>query len=438
VTPTLRGIGLAAACAATLAVGACTGGEPAGDADGPGRDLTGQTLTVAAVWTGAEQQNFRRVLDAFARKTGATVTFTPTGDNVSTFLDSKIQGGDPPDVAMLPQQGALAQFAKAGHLKPANRGVQRAVDANFATIWRTLGSVDSTLYGVYFKAANKSTVWYRTEAFEDAGVQPPKTWDEFVTVAKAISDSGTPALAIAGADGWTLTDWFENVYLSQAGPDLYDKLSRHEIPWTHPSVTKALTTLGGLWSTPGVVAGGPAQALQTDFPTSVSDTFATEQKAAMVYEGDFVAGVIADLKTAKVGEDAKLFPFPAVGESAPVVSGGDAAVAMTDRKGAQELLEFLASPEAARVWASVGGFTSPNRNLDIAAYPDETSREIARTLVAAGDRVRFDMSDLAPAAFGGTKGAGEWKHLQDFLATPTDVAGVARRLEGDAAKAFGG
>jgi ABC-type glycerol-3-phosphate transport system substrate-binding protein len=268
-------------------------------------------------------------------------------------------------------------------------------------------------------------------------VEPPKTWDEFVTVARAVSDAGTPALAVGGADGWTLTDWFENVYLSQAGPDLYDKLSRHEIPWTHPSVTTALTTLGGLWSTPGVVAGGPAQALQTDFPTSVSDTFAAEPKAAMVYEGDFVAGVISDLKTAKVGEDAKLFPFPAVGGSAPVVSGGDAAVAMTDRKGAQELLEFLASPEAAEVWASTGGFTSPNKNLDVGAYPDETSRAIAKNLVAAGDRVRFDMSDLAPAAFGGTKGVGEWRHLQDFLARPADVAGVTKRLESDAAKAFG-
>ncbi len=169
VTPTLRGIGLATACAVTLTVGACTD-KPAGDADQPG-DLAGQTVTVAAVWTGAEQQNFRKVLDAFAEKTGATVKFTPTGDNVSTFLDSKIQGGDPPDVAMLPQQGALVQFAKAGHLKPANQEVQKAIDANFAPIWRTLGSVDSKLYGVYFKAANKSTVWYRTKAFEDAGVR---------------------------------------------------------------------------------------------------------------------------------------------------------------------------------------------------------------------------------------------------------------------------
>ncbi len=36
---------------------------------------------------------------------------------------------------------------------------------------------------------------------------------------------------------------------------------------------------------------------------------------------------------------------------------------------------------------------------------------------------RFDLSDLQPAAFGGTVGQGEWKILQDFLKNPTNVTG---------------
>lgn len=42
--------------------------------------------------------------------------------------------------------------------------------------------------------------------------------------------------------------------------------------------------------------------------------------AAMVFEGDFVAVNIGQTE-AKVGEDALVFPFPAVGAKAPVVSG---------------------------------------------------------------------------------------------------------------------
>ncbi|MGW1552937.1 hypothetical protein, partial [Streptomyces sp. NPDC002346] len=36
---------------------------------------------------------------------------------------------------------------------------------------------------------------------------------------------------------WTLTDWFENVYLSQAGPEKYDQLAQHKIKWTRCSLT---------------------------------------------------------------------------------------------------------------------------------------------------------------------------------------------------------
>jgi multiple sugar transport system substrate-binding protein/alpha-glucoside transport system substrate-binding protein len=118
------------------------------------------------------------------------------------------------------------------------------------------------------------------------------------------------------------------------------------------------------------------------------------------------------------------------------VSGGDVAVALKDSKGAQALLTFLASTDAAKIWASSGGFVSPNKSLDLSAYPDDVSRSIAKALVAAGDDFRFDMSDQAPAAFGGTDGKGEWKDLQDFLADPKDIAGTQSQLEADAAKAY--
>jgi multiple sugar transport system substrate-binding protein/alpha-glucoside transport system substrate-binding protein len=431
---------LAAVAAGLVMVVAGCGGdgeESSAPQQSGGQQLKGQKLEVAAVWTGQEQQKFKQVLDAFAKKTGATVTFTPTGDNVSTFLGSKVQGGSPPDVAMLPQQGVLVQFAQKGWIKPLPADAQQAVQQNYSKIWQDLGSADGKMYGVYFKVANKSTVWYRTQAFTDAGIsQPPTTWAQFMQTAATISDSGTAPIAIAGGDGWTLTDWFENIYASQAGVDKYDQLSKHEIPWTDQSVKDALKTLGELWGKPNYIAGGTSGALQTDMPTSVTQTFGDQPKAAMVFEGDFVPGVISEQTEAKVGTDAKFFPFPAVGEQPPVVGGGDAAVMMKDTPAARALVAYLASTEAAEVWAKLGGFTSPNKSLNMSVYPDEVQRGIAKSVIDAGDSFRFDMSDLAPAAFGGTKGAGEWKDLQDFLQDPSDVDGTARQLEADAAKAF--
>ncbi|MFE4593654.1 ABC transporter substrate-binding protein [Streptomyces laurentii] len=448
-----RTLRLAAVTAlAALAATACGGGDGGSDDDrpsasagggsaGPGLtlpSLKGEKLEVAAVWTGPEQANFTKVLKEFEKRTGATVTFVPAQDPIVNFLGTKIAGGSPPDVAMLPQVGAIRQAAAQKWLKPLGPEAKAQLAAHYGKGWQDLGAVDGTPYGVYFKAANKSLVWYNAAAFDNAGASEPKTWKDLISTAETISASGVTPVSVGGADGWTLTDWFENVYLSQAGPEKYDRLARHELKWTDPSVAQALTTLAELFGKPSLLAGGTKGALQTEFPVSVTQTFTggDQSKAAMVFEGDFSAVNIA-ATGAKIGTDAKVFPFPAVGGGpAPVVTGGDAAVALKDGKGAQALLTFLASPEAARIWAAEGGFLSPNTSLDKAAYPNDVQRTIATALIGAGDDFRFDMSDQMPQSFGGTPGKGEWKVLQDFLKNPKDVAGAQAALEAEAAKAY--
>ncbi|MFI9585214.1 ABC transporter substrate-binding protein [Streptomyces sp. NPDC052236] len=399
--------------------------------------LNGEKLQIAAVWSGAEQKNFTKVLKEFEKRTGATVTFVPAQDPIVNFLGTKIAGGAPPDVAMLPQVGAIQQAVERKWAKPVGAEAKAQLAKNYSTGWQQLGAVDGTQYGVYYKAANKSLIWYNNTVFENAGATEPKTWKEFLATAETISASGVTPVSVGGADGWVLTDWFENIYLSQAGPEKYDQLAQHKIKWTDPSVKAALTTLGELFGKPALIAGGADGALQTEFPTSVTQTFSggDQPKAAMVFEGDFVTVNIAQTK-AKIGTDAKVFPFPAVGAQPPVVTGGDAAVALKDSKGAQALLTFLASSDAAKISAESGGFISPNKSLDLSAYPNDVQRAIAKALIAAGDNFRFDMSDQMPQSFGGTPGKGEWKALQDFLKNPKDVAGAQQRLESDAAKAY--
>lgn len=441
---------VAATAALALALGACGGGSGGKDhADGGGKGggtaptvrlphLAGQKVQVTAVWTGPERENFVKVLDEFEKRTGATVDFVPSGDDMAGFVGSKIAGGGPPDIAMLQQVGVLHEFARKGWLKPLGADAKAQLAKNYSQGWRDLGAHQGTPYGVYFKASNKSLVWYNARAFDNAGAKEPKTWQEFLKTAQTLSESGVEPVSVGGADGWTLTDWFENIYLSQAGPEKYDRLARHDLKWTDPSVKRALTTLGGLFGRKDLLAGGNSGALQTDFPTSVTQTFGggDAPKAAMVSSADFAAANISQTK-AKIGTDAKVFPFPAVGAKSPVVTGGDVAVALKDTKAAQALLTFLASTDAAKIWAQAGGFLSPNKELDQAAYANGVLRTIARALIAAGDDFRFDMSDQAPASFGGKPGQGEWKDLQDFLKNPKDVAGIQARLEKDAAKSFG-
>ncbi|WP_232331374.1 ABC transporter substrate-binding protein [Agromyces laixinhei] len=422
---------IAVAGTAALALTACTSG---GDEGGGGGDFAGETLEVAAAWSGAEQENFEAVLAEFESQTGATVNYSSFGDNASTVLGGQIEGGSPPNVAMLAQPALMQQFADDGVLIPLSDDTLATVEENYSQSWVDLGSVDGTTYGVWFKASNKSTVWYNADIYDQAGAEAPEDWDGFLEQLQLVADSGYAGISVGADVGWPLTDWFENVYLRTAGGDMYDQLTNHEIPWTDPSVTEALEVLASLWGNAALMQ--PDAATRT-FPESVTAVFGADPQAGTVYEGDFVAGNITEDGNSVVGENALFYNFPSINDSAPsVVGGGDVAVAFTDDDATAALMEFLASPESAEVWVPNGGLTSPNEQVDTSLYPDDTSKQIAEALVGA-EEFRFDMSDLTPSAFGGTPGQGFWQIMITFLQNPTDIAGTQQQLEDAAVAAYG-
>ena len=382
-----------------------------------------------------EGQALIEVLDAFTAATGVEVNYNGVGDDLATILSTRVTGGDPPDVAILAQPGLLRDLVSRGAAQPVSQTVQDNMSANYAQVWADLATVDGTLYGVYFKAGNKSLVFYDVQVFEDLDITPPTTWDEWIAVSQTLSDNGYTALAVAGADGWTLSDWFENAYVRTAGPESYDALTNHEIPWTDQSVKDALAVLEELIANPEFVAGGRDGALTTGFVQSITTVFATGDAVMVEGPGD-IAGIAKEEAGAEVGTDLDFFPFPSIDGSPPaVLGGGDVAVALTDNPGAMALLEFLSSVEGGEIGVE-NGFTSPNQNVDLSLYADDLSRAIAEALVNAEVFV-FDLSDLVPAAFGGTAGAGIWGGLQNWLQNPDNVDAVLGQIEAEAAAAQG-
>jgi ABC-type glycerol-3-phosphate transport system substrate-binding protein len=351
------------------------------------------------------------------------------------MLVDRLGAERPPDIALLPQPGLLRLLAGADRLAALDRSTALLVRRNYSPEWRRLASYDAQPYGVWFKAANKSLVWYNIAAFERAGLVPPATLAGLRAVARALTRSGSPAWAVPAASGWTLTDWFENLLLCRSGPNIYDLVSEHRIPWTHPAVTDALREMVRILG-PAELSGDVAQATSTDFAGAVQQVFRRPPAAAMVMEADFVAGVISADTGAEIGVDADAFAFPCgQGPTPRVVGGGDLAVALRDSPAAQRLLHYLATPAAARVWAVRGGFLSPNLQLDLAVYPDDLTRSMARQLIDAGKDFRFDLSDLQPPTFGGSERVGLQPLLRSLLRS-RDVTGTAARLEAAAASAY--
>jgi len=420
---------------AALGLGVAGCGDDNGGGGGGGSNVSGN-LSISGVWTGQEAKSFNAVLDGFKQEQpDVTVKYRPVGDEIPTVLSTAVTGGNPPDLAAVPQPGLVRDFVKKGALKPVDFA-NDTIDKNFSKDSADVSLVDGKRYGVFFKAANKSTVWYNVPLFEQAGVKPPKDFDAFLKAAQTLKASGTRAYSLGASDGWTLTDMFENIYLRQAGADKYDQLAEHKIPWTDQSVKDALTTMAKVVGDTGNIAGGTSGALQTDFPGSVTNAFKENPDAAMVIEADFVESEITNSSKAKPETGFNVFDFPSVDGSSPsVVGGGDTIIMFKDSPAAQALIEYLATPEAAEIWAKRGGYSSANKNVDDNAYQDPLARQTA-TAIADADTFRYDLSDLQPAKFGATVGQGLWKDFQDFLRDPKDVDGTAQKMEQDANRAF--
>jgi ABC-type glycerol-3-phosphate transport system substrate-binding protein len=394
------------------------------------------TISIIAKWTGGEQDSFMAVLEPFKKANpDVEIKYQGAGDNTPQIVSTALQGGNPPDMATLPQPGLMKQFANGGKLKPMTF-VKASYAKNVSPDWVKIGTVKGKLYGIFLKVSNKSTVWNNVKAFKDAGVKAPATWPKFLAAGKTIRASGLPPFSIAGANGWTLTDLFENIYLRTAGAAKYDALTAHKIKWTDPTVKAALKQMAALFTSSNM-AGGTSGALQTDFPTSVNNALSASPKAAMVIEADFVPTAITDTDLKPV-KDYNVFPFPTIGKSSPstVLAGGDVIVMFKDTAAVRALVKYLATPGAATIWAKLGGFTAANKKVPASAYGDALNRKTAIALAKA-TLTRFDMSDQQPAAFGSTVGQGEWKLFQDLVQSPKNVNGIAAKLEAAAKKAYG-
>jgi len=431
-----RSLFAALAIGVAFGVAACGGGGGSdnNDSGSANKDVSG-SLSMMAIWAGEEQASFQAVIDGFKEKyPNVNVKYTSGGDNLAPLLSTAVQGGKPPDIAALGQPGLVADFAKKKAIKPIDDLKSKIVDA-FGDDVAKAGQVDGTQYAVMFKGANKSTVWYNVADFKEAGVEAPTDWPGLNKTRDTLKAAGITPYSVGVDVGWPMTDIFENIYLRTAGPDMYDKLATHEIPWTDPSVKKALTMMKDVVGTSGNMVGGTSSALQTDMPTSVANVFSDNPKGAMVVIGDFAPGVTKTTLEPVSGYN--VFDFPSINGSKPsVVGGGDLFVEFKKSDAADAFLEYLTTTDAAEIWAKRGGFSSPNKHLDESVYPDEITKKTA-TALAKAETFRFDLSDLQPAAFGATPGQGLFKDFSDFVANPNNIDQITQRMEADAKKAYG-
>jgi alpha-glucoside transport system substrate-binding protein len=416
-----------------LALGACGGDdEEAGTEAGDG------SITVFSLWGGSEQEAFQKVLDKFTADTGIETKYESARDFLPV-IRTRLAAGNPPDVAIIPRPGVVAELARDDALIPLeDMGLDPdTINENYSDLWTGLATVDDTLYGVVAKANSKSTIWYKPNSFQQAGFEIPATWEDLLTITAQYEANGKTPWAV-GAQGrdnsWTLTDWFENIYARKAGSDNYTKLFNGDLPFNDQTVKDSLLEMVKIVND-RFVAGGIDTALGISFVDGIGRVFSKNPVAEMYMEGGFVGGIaLGDVNPdLKPGEDIDFFQWPTIDEANgnPLVGGGDVASAFVNNEDNKKLIEFLSTPEAGQIWVSTGAIASPNKGVTDDAYPNELVAKEADQVKNA-ESFLFDGSDLLP----GTLGQDFGTLLQQIIKSPAKMDSLLDDYQAEAENAF--
>ncbi len=381
-------------------------------------------LLIIGRFVGDDEIQMRKILANFTAETGIEVQYEGDGE-VAELLRESVEAGQPPDVVLLPKTHWLEEMASGQAIVPLADEARRAVEAHFSDAWLDLASYDNQLYGVPFDANAKSLLWYRPDVLEQIGREPPTTLDDLFELADQLTKQGMVPFVVPGEAGWLLTDWFENIILAQAGPDLYDKLMSHDVAWNDSAVEEIAQTYRSLLRDTWVMDGVQEAAKLPLNPEVFNRAFGakSEQAEAVMWLGQ---GSIVNSFAAEKGllpsQDYDVFPFPADGSMIVI---GSVAVATNQRAETMSFFSFLAQPNALESWIKAGNFISPNRDVPLDHYPTQLARQEAELLTHA-TRFRPDLSDRLPPHLGFPFLGDQFRKI---LTHPNELANILATIE---------
>ncbi|MGW0504192.1 ABC transporter substrate-binding protein [Micromonospora sp. NPDC003241] len=390
----------------------------------------GKKVTIYSSIRDIEADRLDESWKQFEECTGIDINHEGSGE-FEAQLPVRVDGGNAPDLAFIPQPGLIQRFAERDQIKAAGAETKAMAEENYPADWLTYSTVNGTFYGAPLGSNVKSFVWYSPKMFQEKGWAVPNTWDEMIKLSDTIADSGTKpwcaGIESGEATGWPATDWIEDLMLRTQTPEVYDQWTKHEIPFNDPRVAEALDRAGTILKNEKYVNGGFG-GVRSIATTSFQEAGVpiTAGKCALHRQASFYANQWP--QGTRVAEDGDVFAFyfPAIdpAKGKPVLGGGEFVTAFSDRPEVQAVQTYLASGEHANSRAKIGDWVSANNKLDLANVANPIDKLSAELLQDDSSVFRFDGSDLMPAAVGnGTfwKGMVEWINGRD---TATVLQGI--------------
>ncbi len=209
-----------------------------------------QEAEVIHWWTsGGESAAVKVFADKFTEAGGTWVdNAIAGGENARTAGINRIVGGNPPTAMQFNTGKQFDELVANGLLRNLD-------DLAAAEHWQDVlpqaivGAItrDGGIYAVPVNIHGQNWFWYNTKVFADAGLEPPKTFDDLVALGPQLKEAGVIPLA-QGGQPWQERLLFNAILLAQAGPEVYRAVLTGDDPEAVRSdgFRRAAETLGAL------------------------------------------------------------------------------------------------------------------------------------------------------------------------------------------------
>lgn len=365
-------------------------------------------LTVVGPWSGAEEEAFKPVLEAFTEQTGIEVDYRIyRAEDLAPVLPAQFAARTAPGDVIFMWAWYIQQVGPQGHALDVTDLID---ETDFVAGALDPVKADDTLYGGAYTGKVKPGFWYRKSFFDDNGLEEPTTWGEFMALLddiNAISGIVNPIVTGDGV-GWPISDVTEHFLATFGGPDLHRDLTTGTADWTSSQVKT-------------IFADRIVPLLTGDyFSEPVEWTTAVE----LWWDGDYGLYFMGSWITGMVDDPDDLGVFSLPGADG-LVFGGDYCFVPAYTKypeEAKQLFSFITGADGQEEQVKQGGHIATNLDVSLGSYPD-VDKGVAQVL--EGKEVLVDLDDT----IGGEFQATFWDQLKLLWVDPAKLDDVLEAIE---------
>lgn len=248
---------------------------------------------------------------------------------------------------------------------------------------------------------NWSGIYYNKEVFDQFGLTPPATWEEFIRICDTLLANGITPMSLAGQNPFVSILWFDYLNLRLNGPQFHRELLAGRIDLNDSRITRVWELWQSLLDRDYFVerTGSTSQmGSMTALVRGDSESPLTWEKAVMTLAPHFS---LDDLPPV-FAEELDFFQFPQIDPNVPIgevsiVFGYIIPAGAPNRFEAGTFVGYMGSSEAQELQLkrigeseSSPGYVPVHREFD---------RELLTSAAERGDQIINDATEISPPLF---------------------------------------